>query len=237
MKRVVVTGASGFIGHAVVQQLYSQGCQVLAISRTLPNHPYPPEVLVIQMDLSDIDKLPKRLNDQWDIWIHLAWRGTYGQDRKDGLIQVKNLLDFQRCIYAASAICCTRFVGIGSIMEIEHNMDPRSGEKYCLRGDYVYALAKNMSHGILYSEARKRGMDAVWCILTNVYGVGDRSSRLINYTVNTILDGKEPKFSSATQMYDFVYITDAASAVITCALAGRSFEEYLIGSGQAAPLR
>lgn len=237
MKRIVVTGASGFIGHAVVQQLYNQGYQVLAISRTLPNNPYPPEVFVIQMDLGNIDKLPDKINDKWDIWIHLAWRGTSGQDRKNSLVQIQNLQDFQRCICVARDIGCTRFVGIGSIMEIEHNMDPRTGEKYCQRSDYVYALAKNMSHAILYSEASKHGMDAIWCTLTNVYGVGDKSNRLINYAMNTILDGKEPNFSSATQMYDFVYITDVANAIIACALTGRSFEEYLIGSGQVAPLR
>lgn len=237
MKRVIVTGAGGFIGRTVVQQLYSQRCQVLAISRTLPAYLEMPGVLAIQMDLSDVDALPQRLNSKWDIWIHLAWRGTYGQDRRDSRVQIQNLQDFQRCVCAAGAVGCTRFVGIGSIMEIERNMDPRAGEKYCRRGDYIYALAKTMSHAILFTEAPKQGMDAVWCTLTNVYGVGDESGRLINYAVNTLLDGQEPRFSSATQMYDFVYVTDAASAVITCALAGRSFEEYLIGSGHAAPLR
>lgn len=240
MKRIVVTGANGFIGNVIVHQLQSQGFEILAISRSIPDFFSLPGIKSVKIDFDNIENLPEKLHDkddEWDVWIHLAWRGTYGQSRRDSDVQLQNLLDFKKCISVAKAIGCKRFVGIGSIMEIEHIMDTKTGEKYAQRGDYVYALAKNMSHAILFSQAEANGMDAIWCTLTNVYGVGDRSDRLINYVLNTILDGKEPVFSNAKQMYDFVYVTDAASAIITCALEGNSFEEYFIGSGQADSLR
>ena len=138
---------------------------------------------------------------------------------------------------AAAEIGCKRFVGIGSIMELEHSFDFSGGVKYQNRKDYIYALSKTFTHAILFSESERIGIEGVWCILTNVYGVGDKSDRLINYTLNSLLSGEEPRFSKGTQLYDFVYITDAASAIVDASLKGKSYEDYLIGSGSAAPLR
>lgn len=237
MKRVVVTGADGFIGSAVVAQLRGLGHDVLAIVRNpaVKHDMHGARLLVL--DLDDIEQLPQRVDSQWDIIIHLAWRDTYGAARKDIQRQMRNITDFRRCMAAAAEIGCKRFVGIGTIMELEHSFDLPDGTKYRARQDYIYALTKMLTHASLFSETEKNGMDGVWCTLTNVYGVGDESGRLVNYVINSLLTGVEPRFSKGTQLYDFVYITDVARAIVDVALKGLSYEDYLIGSGSAAPLR
>ena len=237
MKRVVVTGADGFIGSVVVSQLRSRCYDVLAFVRKQPTKHDLNGAQLLTLDLDAIDSLPQCIDSRWNIMIHLAWRHTYGMARRDVQTQLCNIIDFRKCMDAAAEIGCERFVGIGSIMEMEHRFDTLEGIKYCYRQDYIYALSKMLTHAVLFSEAEKMGMDGVWCRLTNVYGVGDESSRLINYVLNSLLMGKEPKFSKGSQLYDFVYITDAARAIIDVALKGKSYEDYLIGSGAAAPLR
>lgn len=237
MKRIVVTGADGFIGSAVVECLCSRGIEVLAIVRNnkLKHTLHNAQLLMVDMDF--IDKLPQYVDGKWDAMIHLAWRGTSGNERKDASLQMRNIADFRKCMAAAAGIGCKRFVGIGSIMEIEHSFDSSYGAKYRYRQDYIYALSKALTHAILFAEADKMGLSGIWCILTNVYGVGDESNRLINYAIKSILAGEEPKFSKGDQLYDFVYITDVARAIVDVTLKGKSYEDYLIGSGKAAPLR
>ena len=51
------------------------------------------------------------------------------------------------------------------------------------------------------------------------------------------LRGEEPQFTSATQTYDFIYLEDVAKAFYAIGEKGKPFNEYLIGSGNARPLK
>jgi nucleoside-diphosphate-sugar epimerase len=65
-------------------------------------------------------------------------------------------------------------------------------------------------------------------MITNAYGVGEFSPRFVNTTL---------QFTAATQNYDFVYVSDVAQAFYKVALNGKPFCEYMIGSGNAKPLK
>ena len=52
-----------------------------------------------------------------------------------------------------------------------------------------------------------------------------------------IIDGEPLRFTAATQNYDFVYVTDVAKAFYLIAKNGKPFCEYMIGSGNARPLK
>lgn len=237
MKNVIVTGADGFIGSAVVLNLLGKKYNVLAVVRDhLLKHDLSSADIMV-LDLENIRRLPEVVSGSWDTWIHLAWQGTYGADRADANVQLTNVSNFVECMNAASSIGCSRFIGVGSIMELENIASGYDSVKYLNRPDYVYASAKSFSQAILFTYSKSLKMDAIWCTLTNVYGVGDTSTRLINYAVTSAIYEKEPHFSCCTQMYDFIYITDVAEAIVSVALMGHSGESYLLGSGAVAPLR
>jgi nucleoside-diphosphate-sugar epimerase len=87
------------------------------------------------------------------------------------------------------------------------------------------------------SVAAEIGIDLIWAMITNAYGVGERSPRLVNSTIQKCIRGESPKFTAGTQNYDFVYIDDVARAFRLIGQNGKPFCEYLIGSSNAKPLK
>ena len=87
------------------------------------------------------------------------------------------------------------------------------------------------------SVAADIGIELVWPEITNAYGVGERSPRLVNTTIQKCLRGESPQFTAGTQNYDFVYIDDVARAFRLIGENGKPFHEYLIGSSTARPLK
>lgn len=102
---------------------------------------------------------------------------------------------------------------------------------------YIYGGGKLIAHVMCMSVAAQLGIELVWPEITNAYGPGERSPRLVNTTVQKCLRGEAPQFTAGTQNYDFVYIDDIARAFRLIGENGKPFHEYLIGSSSARPLR
>ena len=102
---------------------------------------------------------------------------------------------------------------------------------------YIYGGGKVSAHIVCMSLAAKLGIELVWGEITNAYGVGEVSPRMVNTTIRKCLAGEDPQFTAGTQNYDFVYIDDVARAFCCIGAKGKPFHEYLIGSGTARPLR
>lgn len=102
---------------------------------------------------------------------------------------------------------------------------------------YIYGGGKLIAHVMCMSVAAQIGIDLIWPEITNAYGVGERSPRLVNTTIQKCIRNEPPQFTSGVQNYDFVYIDDVARAFRLIGEKGKPFHEYLIGSSQARPLR
>lgn len=101
----------------------------------------------------------------------------------------------------------------------------------------TFTGAKLAAHIMCKCIASDIGIDLLWGIITNAYGPGEISRRLINTALRKIINGETPRFTSATQNYDFVYIDDVARAFRLIGEKGVPFSEYLIGSSNARPLK
>lgn len=150
--------------------------------------------------------------------------------------QMNNALMTVECMKKAKELGCGRFVCAGSIMEYEveaaiHAQGSRPGMAY------IYGMGKHIAHCMCKSVAADIGIDLLWPMITNAYGVGELSPRFVNTTIRKIIAGEPLQFTAATQNYDFVYVTDVANAFYLIAKSGKPFCEYLIGSGTARPLR
>ena len=74
-------------------------------------------------------------------------------------------------------------------------------------------------------------------IISDIYGVGERSARMIYTSIKKLVNGEHCSFTQGYQMYDFIYITDAINSMIAVAEKGKPFNRYYIGSGEPKPLR
>lgn len=238
-KIAVVTGASGFVGKAVLTELLHSGYEVWAIVRPGSEGKLPSNnsCNVVPCDLGQLNNLINIIGHKKpDYFFHFAWDGSAGDKRFNSHIQLANVQWTLDACHVAKALGCKRFIVSGSIMEKETIAAAYAqGNKPGL--GYVYGSAKVVAHAMVKSLAANLGIELLWAMITNAYGVGERSPRLVNTSLLKCLRKESPRFTSAVQNYDFVYIDDVARAFRLIAENGLPFHDYLIGSGQAKPLR
>ena len=239
MRKVIISGADGFVGSYTVQCFLENGIEVLAIDVIKEPHRLKPcKGLTYKcIDISDSSLLYQAAEaGQYDTFVHFAWAGSAGPQRTDYNLQMRNALNTVECMKVAKQLGCSRFVCAGSIMEREveaavHEQGSRPGM------GYIYGMGKHIAHCLCKSVASNIGIDLLWPMITNAYGVGELSPRFVNATLRRIINHEPLQFTAGTQNYDFVYVTDVAKAFYAVAKNGVPFKEYIIGSGNARPLK
>lgn len=239
MKRVIVSGANGFVGSALVRELLRYDYEIYTLDREgcSGNLPQDERVHFLPCELAEVVGLTERLPDQeYDSFFHFAWAGSAGPARMDTQLQLQNAQWTVDSLRTAKALGCKRFLCAGSIMEHETMAAAYTqGNKPGM--SYIYGGGKLIAHVMCMSVAAEIGIDLIWPEITNAYGVGERSPRLVNTTIQKCIRGEAPQFTAGTQNYDFVYIDDVARAFRLIGERGKPFHEYLIGSSHARPLR
>lgn len=239
MKTVIVSGANGFVGSALTRELVAHKIKVIALDMEghYNNLPQSEFVKFYPFALGKISELQEILTKESpDTFFHFAWSGSAGQARTDTMLQLKNAQWTVESMIFAKNIGCTRFINAGSIMEIETIKAVFSEGNRPGMG-YVYGSGKLVAHAMCKSVAADIGIDLIWAMITNAYGVGEKSPRMVNTTIQKCIKGESPRFTAGTQNYDFVYIDDVARAFRLIGEKGKPFCEYLIGSSNAKPLK
>lgn len=239
MKNVIITGADGFVGSYTTKYFIEQGCKVLALDMGVtPRRLEEGENLkYMKCDVSDTAVMLQNIpHHEYDTFIHFAWAGSAGEARIDYKLQMQNALNTVECMKVAKELGCSRFVCAGSIMEYEVEAAIHSQGSHPGMG-YIYGMGKHIAHCMCKSVATSIGIDLLWPMITNAYGVGELSPRFVNTTLRKIINGEPLQFTAATQNYDFVYVSDVAKAFYLVAKNGKPFCEYMIGSGDAKPLK
>lgn len=237
MKNVIISGGNGFVGSNTVKYFLSQGINVLCIDISDKSDIQADNYSYIKCDVFNRKDLLNNISTGvYDTFIHFAWAGSAGQARVDYNLQMKNALMTVECMKVAKEIGCTRFVCAGSIMEYEVEAAVHTQGSHPGMG-YIYGMGKHIAHSMCKSIAADIGIELVWPMITNAYGVGELSPRFVNTTIRKIINGEPLRFTAATQNYDFVYVTDVAKAFYLISKNGKPFCEYMIGSGNARPLK
>lgn len=239
--KFLVTGANGFVGGHLLQILSENNEEILAVVRNenvnIEGIKNIPGVEVIFCELDDITVLPDIIAEKKiDCCIHLAWEGANGMARANTDIQLKNIYRTLELCRSLSIMGVKRFVGIGTLAEKDvNNYIPTDGSTP--KPVSCYGIAKLATQYISKSVCTELKIDHIWCQLSNLYGVGDKTNNFINFASKLMLTGGRPAFTSGEQMYDFVYISDAANGIYRAAKYGKKNTAYFIGSGHQRKLK
>lgn len=239
MRKAIVSGANGFIGSNVVKYLVSQNVEVTALVHAgHDDHIIKSDLIhVYNMELDDmaslINILPK---DDYDIFYHFAWNGVDILKRTDTDLQLRNVQWTVEALKIAYGLGCKRFVCAGTIMEHEAIATTYANGNRPGLG-YIYGACKSAAHTVCKSIAAQLPIELIWTEITNAYGIGEVSTRMLNTTIRKCINGENPSFTAGTQNYDFIYIDDVARAFFLIGEKGKPFHKYLIGSSKARPLR
>lgn len=238
MKNVIVTGANGFIGKNLVNALIGKGCKIIAFDigfdEDLSNNE---NVCCINVQDKPVKDLQHDIpNEKIDCLFHLAWAGTSGAARADYTVQLNNVKITCDYIELCAEIGCKRIIYASSINEMEtyeylqsDNIEPSGG--------YIYGTGKLAAHLMGETVAKLNHIAFIPVIITNIYGIGERSARMIYTSLVKLINGEHCSFTAGYQTYDFIYITDAINSVVEVADKGKPFNRYYIGSGEPKPLR
>lgn len=239
MKKVLVTGATGFVGNKVVDELLNRNIKVIVVvrenSKRIDNIK-DKNVEIVNCHMNNYKNLPSLIKDRdIDTVFHFAWEGTAGPLRGDYNVQINNIEYSLDLMKACKGIGCNRFVFASSIMEYEVKaiMDTTNNASI----NYLYSAAKYSANYMLRTYANASGIDYIRGVISNIYGPGETSPRLINTSLRKMINDEHCSFSPGEQMYDFVYIDDAANMFVEIANKGLNNVTYYIGSQNPRPLK
>ncbi len=237
MQRVLVTGASGFLGKALVENLLENGIEVYAVVHSKENslaieHG---NLTVLACAMQHINSLSERIHGNIDVCYHLAWEGTSGRLRGDYSIQMANVSSSCALIETCKKLGCKKMIFASTIMIYEYEKVRQCGR---IPGESsFYSIAKKTAGDMMRILCKKYQISYACVLISNVFGPGEKSARLVNTIIRRLLKGEEVELTEGKQQYDFIYIKDAVAALYYVGKSNFGRKEYYIGSTQPKPLR
>lgn len=228
--KVLVTGATGFVGRHLVAVLLARGCEVRAVARnaqTAQGMPWINDVEFIAADIHAADLDVSALTAGIDALAHLAWPGL---PNYRALFHFEhNLMADYRFIKSAVEAGVKQVLVTGTCFEYGMQSGPLS-ETTEPRPSNPYGLAKHTLHLFLQNLQQERPFTLQWARLFYLHGEGQNPNSLLA-ALDRAIDAAEPSFnmSAGEQLRDFLPIEKAAgylaaivqkqhfSGVINCA--------------------
>ena len=209
--RILVTGASGFLGSAVIPRLVARGEEVIGLD---PTPPETESARHIEDDLSDPGRLRALLADERISHIIHAG-GVSGpmvlSDRPDRVMAV-NVGGSLNLLLAALDGGVKTFVYCSSVSAI--------GDDYPMRPATPYGYSKAAMDMVLRGLWQKTPLDLCSLRFTGIYGPGRRTSFVTGEIVNAAVEGRPAHVEPMTDQ-PFLYIDDAADAAVAACLSDR----------------
>jgi nucleoside-diphosphate-sugar epimerase len=235
MMRILLTGASGFIGAHCLQRLLAEDCEIHAVSRAGAGR----NNGRITWHAGDLRQAPQAAalvaNIKPTHLLHCAWiatPGVYGHSPENTEWSAAGTA----LALAFGAQGGSRFVGVGSSAEYAPGELPCVEDETPILPATLYGKCKAALWQAVQAAAQQHGFSAAWGRLFLPYGPGDSAQRLIPTVLESLLAGRPVRTTHGTQKRDFIYAPDAADLLVRLLLSPER-GAFNIGTGHATTVR
>lgn len=239
MEKAVITGPTGAIGVALINELVQHNIKVYAVcrpeSKRLANIPKNPLVTVIACDLDQLGNLSDIINESCDVFYHFGWDGTFGDSRNNMQGQLKNVQYTLDAVEAASRLGCRKFVGAGSQAEYGR-VEGKLNSSTPAFPENGYGIAKLCAGQMSRILCEQKQMEHIWTRILSIYGPYDGINTMIMSVIAKLMNNEKPSLTKGEQLWDYLYAKDAGYAMYLLGKKGISGKTYCIGSGKVMPL-
>ena len=239
MKKVIVTGGTGFIGSWLIQELLRENVEVTAVvrnrSRMLPKIVKDAKLKMVEKEIGNL--IPEDFSsDEYDAFFHLGWSGVSSEQKNEIETQLNNI----RLAFDALEICsklnCRVFIAAGTVAEYVFCKDLMDVNARQTPND-IYGAAKVSTYYFLEVRSRQLKQPFIWMIIPSTYGERRNDSNIITYTIRSLLNGERPQYGNLEQMWDFLYVGEVVRAIRLLGEHGIPGKVYGIGSGDYHQLK
>jgi nucleoside-diphosphate-sugar epimerase len=232
--RILITGASGFIGRQVLSALRGKGVPIHAVSRRCTEDAsscvwHEADLLAPGVAGGLIGHIrPTHV-------IHLAWCVEHGRFWTDPAN-----LDFAAATFALARACAehrvVRFVAAGTCYEYDWPEDANCSETTTpLAGHSLYDISKDACRRALTQFFDLQNIEFAWARLFFLYGAFETASRLVASLARALVNGEPALCSPGRAIRDFIDVRDAGQALAALTL-GSPLGPINIATGEAVTI-
>lgn len=230
--KVIITGATGFLGSHLVKTFLQKGHEVIIFKRSCSKIDRL-EDTITQLHAYDVDRCsitqPFAAHNNLDVVIHAAT--SYGRKENVSEVFEANTVFPLKLLETAVAFNVPVFINTDTFQN-------KHGNYNYLRS---YAISKKHFAEWGREFALSQLIHFINMRLEHLYGTGDSETKFTEYIINDCLhDAAEIKLTPGRQRRDFVYIDDVVAAFLAVAekaMSGGWHQEYEVGTGKAVTIR
>lgn len=222
--RALVTGATGFVGRAVVEGLRRRGVEFVTLGRHADC-----DVRVDLLDEGPLDAAVRRAAA--DVLIHNAWYAEHGKFWT-APVNAQWVTASERLAEAFCRAGGRRVVGVGTCAEYEW-----APEAFCveattpLRAATLYGASKHKANQALTAICATHDVSFAWARLFIPIGKGEPPGRLIPSVIGVLRGERDPFAIGGAALRDFLHVSDVGDALVALALSD-GVGAFNIGAGQ-----
>ena len=245
LNKVLITGATGFIGSHLTRRLIEGGFEVGIIKRERSDawqiKDLLNKIVVYDVDLRDTQEVSKAVSHfRPGVIFHLAtYYAVEHESQEVSLMIDTNVLGTVNLLEASKESMVKLFVNTSSCFVYKES-EYKLRENDDLSPLNLYALTKIQAEEACTFYAKKYGLKIITFRLFPPYGPADHERRLIPHVIKTLLDGERLKLTTGRQWWDFVYVDDIVDAyfkLLSVPDLPPKHEIFNIGSGDAVSVR
>lgn len=241
-KKVIITGANGFIGSHIVKRIIEHSSDLSVLVRETSDlwrlEEYKKHINIIHVDLRDGTQVSKCMCQiKPDYVFHMAAYGVDSRQMDYITASETNIIGTINLLKGVSKVGCEKVINTGTSMQYGNKAGPITEDESYVPTN-IYGSTKAASVIVAHQIARENRIDIATIIPFGVFGEKEGSHKFIPHVILSALNNRDIDLSPCEQFRDYCYVENIIDGFVMVALNNNIKDEiFNIGSGKVYLLK